>query len=228
MNGTEIDTMTEIDAPAPEPSEEQRRAAEYIVADIDADWSWDSRCHEDRGRRDAEDAIARALADVAEATRRECAEVAQEAIGENVRKTAALDAENTILRGMAARLMPCHYCKVDDIAECPSGFPGCALADDLIVADDLAFKNMKDRAMKAEATVERLQEDCAEAYQVVGVLLYYAGKFDTIDGTKALDNLQAASDGTPRPHADLLPFPSERWADTAAAEITSPAPEDTP
>ena len=66
--------MTEINAPAPapEPSEEQRRAAEYIVADIDADWSWDSRCHEDRGRRDAEDAIARALADMAEATRREC------------------------------------------------------------------------------------------------------------------------------------------------------------
>jgi len=43
-----------------------------------------------------------------------------------------LKKENTILRGIAATVMPCHYCGVDDIIRCPHGFPGCSLADDLM------------------------------------------------------------------------------------------------
>lgn len=42
--------------------------------------------------------------------------------------------ENTILRGMVAKLMPCHYCGAAEILKCPYGFPGCSLADDLITA----------------------------------------------------------------------------------------------
>lgn len=38
--------------------------------------------------------------------------------------------ENTILRGMAAEHMPCHYCGIDKISKCPNGFPGCGLMDD--------------------------------------------------------------------------------------------------
>lgn len=54
------------------------------------------------------------------------------------------------------------------------------------------------------AEIKRLREDCAEAYQVVGAL---AGKrFNDADVEKALDNLVAAANGTPRPHDDLLPF----------------------
>lgn len=42
-----------------------------------------------------------------------------------------LEAENEALRKIAARVLPCHYCSVDDLAKCPHGFPGCSLADDM-------------------------------------------------------------------------------------------------
>ena len=44
--------------------------------------------------------------------------------------------ENDILRAIAAKIMPCHYCGVDSIAKCPRGFPGCALADDLFGGEE--------------------------------------------------------------------------------------------
>jgi hypothetical protein len=43
-------------------------------------------------------------------------------------------AENAVLRGIAGKIMPCHYCGAGDIAKCPHGFPGCALADDMWAA----------------------------------------------------------------------------------------------
>jgi hypothetical protein len=59
--------------------------------------------------------------------------------------------------------------------------------------------------------LERLRDDCAGAYQVVGVLAEMAGVFNDPQVIKALDNLSAASNGDPRPHADVLPFgPSRR------------------
>lgn len=60
---------------------------------------------------------------------------------------------------------------------------------------------------------ERLQEDCAEAYQVVGALA--GDRFSDPDVTKALDNLSAAANGEPRPHDDLLPFAPKPDADRA-------------
>jgi hypothetical protein len=57
--------------------------------------------------------------------------------------------------------------------------------------------------------IDRLREDCAQAYQVIGVLAHQAGVFDHPDTVKALDNMHAAADGEPRPHADLLPFGPE-------------------
>lgn len=44
----------------------------------------------------------------------------------------SLRKENDILRGMAATLMPCHYCGAESLNKCPKGFPGCSLADDLL------------------------------------------------------------------------------------------------
>lgn len=46
--------------------------------------------------------------------------------------------ENDALRGLLAALTvklhaPCHYCGLDDILKCRSGFPGCALADDWMI-----------------------------------------------------------------------------------------------
>jgi hypothetical protein len=55
--------------------------------------------------------------------------------------------------------------------------------------------------------VERLRRDCAELYQVIGVLsASHADLFEHPQVTKALDNASAASNGDPRPHDDLLPF----------------------
>lgn len=53
------------------------------------------------------------------------------------------------------------------------------------------------------AEVDRLREDAAMAYQVVGTLGYYL----QIDDDHILDNLSAASNGIPRPHENVLPYP---------------------
>ena len=53
--------------------------------------------------------------------------------------------------------------------------------------------------------VRRLRRDCAEAYQVIGILS--GDKFNTPSVQRALDNLDAAISGEPRPHNDLLPWP---------------------
>ena len=60
---------------------------------------------------------------------------------------------------------------------------------------------------EAADEIDRLRQDCAEAYQVVGALAHYSGLWDTDDVNKALDNFGAASNGEPRLHHDLLPFP---------------------
>ena len=59
-------------------------------------------------------------------------------------------------------------------------------------------------ALRAE--VERLRRDCAEAYQVIGALACRAGLLHHPAVGKALENLDAATRGDPRPHADLLPI----------------------
>lgn len=54
--------------------------------------------------------------------------------------------------------------------------------------------------------LQRLRQDCAEAYQVVSTLGAAAGVLDSTHLAKALDNLAAASQGEARPHENLLPF----------------------
>ena len=56
------------------------------------------------------------------------------------------------------------------------------------------------------AEVERLRRDCAEAYQVIGALALRSGLLHYPAVEKALENLDAATRGDPRPHADLLPI----------------------
>jgi hypothetical protein len=51
----------------------------------------------------------------------------------------------------------------------------------------------------ARAEIDRLRDLCAQVYQVAGAL----GADDRV-----LDNLWAAADGKPLPHASLLPYPS--------------------
>jgi hypothetical protein len=59
-------------------------------------------------------------------------------------------------------------------------------------------------ALRAE--VERLRRDCAEAYQVIGALAVRIRLLQYPAVEKALENLDAATRGDRRPHADLLPI----------------------
>lgn len=50
------------------------------------------------------------------------------------RSNEELELENETLRTLVAGVrIPCHYCGLDDMARCARGFPGCPLADDLIL-----------------------------------------------------------------------------------------------
>lgn len=56
--------------------------------------------------------------------------------------------ENTILRGIVAKMnKPCHYCGKENMAECPSGFPGCALADDIMCGEDQTYRILNQERM---------------------------------------------------------------------------------
>ena len=74
----------------------------------------------------------------------------------------AAQAENNVLRGItskfAAKHGPCHYCGVEDIAKCPTGFPGCALADDLLCSEDEHMRGMldKNKALQGELDKARI------------------------------------------------------------------------
>lgn len=63
------------------------------------------------------------------------------------------------------------------------------------------------RRRAAEAEVERLRRDCAEAYQVLGAISTQPPTHTDDDVARALDNMHAAAAGEPRPHDDLLPWP---------------------
>ena len=59
------------------------------------------------------------------------------------------------------------------------------------------------------AEIEQLREQCAEAYQFIGALAHEAGVFGRPEVVKMLDNLWAAAQGEPRPHAELVSFDGE-------------------
>lgn len=63
--------------------------------------------------------------------------------------------ENTILRGICSKIMPCHYCGVDEIGKCPHGFPGCSLADDVFIAEEEIRTTVCKERARAEAAEAR-------------------------------------------------------------------------
>lgn len=68
-------------------------------------------------------------------------------------------AENTILRGLLPALkLPCAYCGLTEIAKCPRGFPGCALADDILCAGDETLKRLLEENRKVREAVKPLVE----------------------------------------------------------------------
>lgn len=72
-----------------------------------------------------------------------CDEPIQEHAAMFLSQLLAARRENDVLRGLVALLhRPCHYCGLDDMSRCPSGFPGCALADDLMAGQDETFRSV--------------------------------------------------------------------------------------
>jgi len=69
-----------------------------------------------------------------------------------------LRAENDCLRGIAAKVMPCHYCGAEEIAKCPHGFPGCALADDMFCAESSANAEVRTLRAKIKALLAQSVE----------------------------------------------------------------------
>lgn len=75
----------------------------------------------------------------------------------------------------------------------------------------------------ALAMVKRLQQDCVEAYQVIGAgMLGEPCAYTKDDVERVLDNLAAASAGLQRPHQDLLPWPKTATGEPSAAEHLPP------
>ena len=71
------------------------------------------------------------------------------------------------------------------------------------------------RVAGENAEIARLRRDCAELYQVIGVLAEPHADLNGRPVLKVLNNALAAANGQPRPHDDLLPF-------------TLPAPQEEP
>lgn len=68
--------------------------------------------------------------------------------------------------------------------------------------------NLPETLDAAHTEIERLRTACAEAYQVMGIALTGDSRSWTdADAARALDNILAAAEGQPCPHADLLPWP---------------------
>ena len=80
--------------------------------------------------------------------------------------------------------------------------------EDWVVQDAWDAWQARSKINNDPEKIDRLLRDCAEAYQVIS-----AGMFGTPcvftqrDVERAVDNLEAAANGTPRPHDDLLPWP---------------------
>lgn len=106
--------------------------------------------------------------------------------------------ENDILRGIAAKVMPCHYCRATELARCPHGFPGCALADDMMVADDTNYVELRQRLARLTryAKAERVWHG---AVKVSPLDAYYAAENEL---GAAWADLRPVDFGEPDVHAE--------------------------
>jgi len=83
-----------------------------------------------------------------------------EAFARGQQKHDRLTKENNILRGLVAKtVQPCHYCGVENISKCPSGFPGCDLADDIAVAEDDTFKRLLEQKRELMSLIRDMLEE---------------------------------------------------------------------
>lgn len=95
--------------------------------------------------------------------------------------------------------MALHLMTLDNFLGGQGGVSGAADAREALeqITDYLAGEN---------AEIARLRRDCAELYQVIGVLAEPHADLNGRPVLKVLNNALAAANGQPRPHDDLLPF----------------------
>ena len=109
--------------------------------------------------------------------------------------------------------MALHLMTLDNFLGGQGGVSGAADAREALeqITDYLAEAgSVAPSSVPAERfEIARLRRDCAEMYQVIGVLA------NGRPVLKVLNNALAAANGQPRPHDDLLPF-------------TLPAPQEEP
>jgi hypothetical protein len=92
-----------------------------------------------------------------------------------------LRAENDTLRLIATKIMPCHYCGVDELGKCPHGFPGCSLADDMMCGGEpMAFEIQRLRAER-DALRELL-----DAVRTSGISYTNKGRYHEVQISLAL------------------------------------------
>lgn len=81
-----------------------------------------------------------------------------------MRTVEELEKENAVLRGLLPALnAPCVHCGLTDIGRCARGFPGCAQADDLLVADQVLHGDLLARYRQVSAELEKLKQSIAES-----------------------------------------------------------------
>jgi len=64
-------------------------------------------------------------------------------LSDRLAEIATLRAENSTIKSVLS-LVPgkCIYCGLEDWSKCPSGFPGCARADDMLCGEDEASRRL--------------------------------------------------------------------------------------
>lgn len=66
-------------------------------------------------------------------------------------------AENTILRGIVAKVEPkCVHCGLTDKSQCSRGFPGCAWADDLLCGEEEESRYLISKLTAHKAAIKKL------------------------------------------------------------------------
>jgi len=84
-------------------------------------------------------------------------------LSDRLAEIATLRAENSTIKSVLS-LVPgkCLYCGLEDIAKCPSGFPGCARADDMLCGEDEASRRLIEERDALRADNQRAWNKCAE------------------------------------------------------------------
>lgn len=80
--------------------------------------------------------------------------------------------ENSQLRILVASAhnTPCIHCGLEDMSKCKNGFPGCAMADDIICGQDEALATMRKERDELRQTIDALSRNIKHGQNMVATL----------------------------------------------------------